>query len=124
MARKQKKFWTRFRVEVKGGALPAPLCYAAGRLIGSAEARLVHLQYELETGSKPTEIRSSATSVGVDLGLISAEFPRTEKTLRPIQKKFLLKSLKKDSLKKAVAEARRAVLDLKRKAQIGCNVSR
>jgi hypothetical protein len=126
MAKKkaQRKGRNQVVAKVTGGALPSPICFSAGRAIGGAEARLNHLKYELDRGSAREEILESAQGVGVAFGAIGAEFPLTDKTLKPLREKFFSKTLKDAKLKEAVRQGLREIADLKRKAQIGCNVPR
>lgn len=119
-----KKRKTTVKVKAKGGALPPSLCFAAGRLIGAAEASLNHLEYELGAGTKPQEILESVSKVESSLIAIRMEFPLTKETLAPVQRKFDVKTVDKKSLKAAVREAYREIRDLRGKAQVGCNVSR
>ena len=117
MAKKNKN---QVVVKVTGAALPSRLCLAAGHAIGTVEARLNHLNYELSSGSKPSEIRESAQNVAIGLGMIAVQFPLTEKSLKPLREKFYSRTLKDAALKAAVREAIEKVGDLKIQAEQGC----
>jgi hypothetical protein len=107
-------------VKVTGAALPSSLCLSAGHAIGTVEERLSHLNYELTSGSKPSEIQNSIQNVAWGLGMIAAQFPLTEKTLKPLREKFYSRTLKGEALRTAILEAQVEMGDLKHKAKQGC----